>query len=661
MMSRQKQRNNIMKTLKPILYFTTLFGVVALLSCPCLWAKSLSLKGEPAPSFALNDPNGNHYDMDKLEGNPLLILYFFDASSRTSQEGLANLDHWVTQYKKADLTAWGITRSSASGINDFIAQSNLTIPILLDQSNVSDLYNARMVLPTVCMIGPNKKVIHFIQGGGKSNQIMLTKLAEVQLQRKQSDVAAKMGEALIEKDPENLTAKAIVGHAQLRSGSVEQAEGTFKSIPSDSTEGKKLQQEGMSEVYLAKGDFDKAWSTAGKLEQTDPKSAAANMSKAKVLISKGENNAAEKELAKGMEKDSTFIFQQSEAINKQGRLVADRGEAEEAIDLFVQAEEIDPFNIEATSNKGLLLEKEGELSQALNAYRQVLKVNQKDIYASVFAKRVEAKLDVENDIEKKKRMDTLIKDLSARYKARQTEAEETNEDDWTSRPMVLSFINLKESGGLPDRDGFVLVLADQLSEFLNASGRIKVVDRRMMEAIITELNLGSSDLSDPQTALKLGKLFAAKIIVTGTIHYLPNETLLSLRLLDTETSMVAKVFTRQLDGNNNLEKELGWINKEILKAITSKYPLQGYVADIKKDQIMINIGENQGVVLGTQFAVIEEGPPMTYKGKTLKGASKKIALLKVVQVEPEFSMVQVVSKEGVVNKDDKITETVAEL
>jgi tetratricopeptide (TPR) repeat protein len=470
-----------------------------------------------------------------------------------------------------------------------------------------------------------------------------------------------MGEALIEKDPENITAKAIVGHAQLRSGSIKQAEDTFNSISSDSTEGKKLQQEGLSEVYLAKGDFDKAWSTASKLEQTDPESAAANVSKAKVLINKGDHNTAEKELAKGVEKEATFIFQQSEAINKQGRLVANRGEAEKAIDLYAQAEEIDPFNIEATSNKGLLLEREGELNQALNAYRQVLKVNRKDIYASVFSKRVEAKLDVENNIEKKKRMDALIKDLSARYKAKKSDAQESNADEWTSRPMVLSFINLKESGGLPDRDGFVLVLADQLSEFLNASGRIKVVDRRMMEAIITELNLGSSDLADPQTALKLGKLFAAKIIVTGTVHYLPNETLLSLRLLDTETSMVAKAFTRQLDGNNNLEKELGWVNKEILKTIASKYPLQGYVADVKKDQIMINIGENQGVVLGAQFAVVEEGPPMVYKGKTLKGASKKIALLKVVQVEPEFSMVQIVSKEGTVDKDDKITETMAKL
>ena len=653
-----------MKTLKLVLCFATFFLIVALLPTDSLWAQSSSLKGKPAPSFGLNDVKGNHYDVDKLESHPVLILYFFDAASRTSQEGLLNLNEWVARYKQADLQAWGITRSSESNVNDLVAQSNFSIPILMDQSNVSDLYNARLILPTVCIIGPQKKVIDLVQGGGKSNEIMLTRLAEVQLQRKQSQVAEKMGQELIQKDPKNLTAKAIVGHAQLHAGEVNQAEDTFKSIPSDSAEGQKLQQEGMSEVHLAKGDFDKAWDTANKLEQTAPDSATANVSKAKVLINKGKTDEAEKELAKGAEKKSTFVFQKSEAINKQGRLTAKRGENDKAINLYAQAEEIDPYNIEATSNKGLLLEKEGALDQALESYRKVLNVNQKDIYASVFAKRVEAKLAVENDNEKKKRMDALIKDLSARYKAQQLDAKADKagvKDGWTSRPMVLSFINLKESGGLPDRDGFVLVLADQLSEFLNESGRIKVVDRRMMEAIISELNLGSSDLADPQTALKLGKLFAAKIIVTGTVHYLPNETLLSLRLLDTETSMVAKAFTRQLNANGNLEKELGWLDKEILKTVTNKYPLKGYVADVKNDQVMINLGENQGVVLGTQFAVLKEGKAMIYKGKTLNGALKKIALLKVVQVEPEFSMAQIVTKESDVKQDDKITETVTEL
>lgn len=634
-------------------------AVTLILPLPCLWAKSL--KGNPAPEFSLSDVKGVRYSLSELKGSPILILYFFDATSRASQEGLFSLNNWVKKYKEADLQAWGITRSLKAGVNDLIARSDLAIPILMDQSNVSDLYNARMVLPTVCIISHEKKVIEFIQGGGKSTEIMLSKVTEMQLQSKHNEVAEKMGKELIAKDPENSEIKALTAHAQLRSGKIDEAENTLKTIPSHSSKDKVLKEEGMSEVYLAKGDFEKAWASAKTLEKTAPKSGAANVSKAKVLLSKGEKEAAEKELAKGITKESTFTFQKSEAINKQGRLKASRGDTQAAMDLYSQAEDIDPFNIEATSNKGLLLEKEGRLDQALNAYRKVLKINEKDVYASVFAKRVEAKLAVESDLEKKKRMDALIKNLAERFRRQKNQPVKAVQDDWTSRPMVLSFINIKESGGLPDRDGFVLVLVDQLAEFLNTSGRLEVVDRRMLESIMDELNLGSSELADPKTALKLGKLFAAKIIVTGTVHYLPGETLLSLRLLDTETSRVVKVLTRQLESALGLEKELGKINQLILKTVSSQYPLKGYVANVEDNQVMINIGKNQGVVLGTEFHVVKDAKPIVYKGKVLSGALKKVALLKVIQVEPEFSTAKIISKEDAVHRDDKITETMAEI
>ena len=91
-------------------------------------------------------------------------------------------------------------------------------------------------------------------------------------------------------------------------------------------------------------------------------------------------------------------------------------------------------------------------------------------------------------------MDSLIKSLADRYRQHKDEKKDRSADAWTSGPMVLSFINLKEGGGLPDRDGFVLVLADQLSDYLNSSGRLKVVERRYMEKILDELNLSTSEL-----------------------------------------------------------------------------------------------------------------------------------------------------------------------
>ena len=171
-----------------------------------------------------------------------------------------------------------------------------------------------------------------------------------------------------------------------------------------------------------------------------------------------------------------------------------------------------------------------------------------------------------------------------------------------------------------------------------------------MEKILDELNLSTSELADPQTALKLGRLFAAKLICTGSIHYLPDQTLVSLRLMDTETSMIAKVFTRQIAASGALDRELGWLNKEILKTIISTYPLRGYIVDAKTDAIMINIGKNQGVVLGSQFSVLKDAEDIIYKGRKLKGTPETIARLEVTKVEPDFSLARIVTQKNACSK-----------
>ncbi|MGD9209509.1 MAG: redoxin domain-containing protein, partial [Desulfobacteraceae bacterium] len=104
----------MMKTLKSAICLFTVLITVTLMLPSFLWAASL--KGKSAPAFALDDINGQSYDIAKLKGNPVVILYFFDASSRSSQEGLLDLDQWTQKYKKADLQAWGITRSDKNSI-----------------------------------------------------------------------------------------------------------------------------------------------------------------------------------------------------------------------------------------------------------------------------------------------------------------------------------------------------------------------------------------------------------------------------------------------------------------------------------------------------------------------------------------------------------------
>jgi hypothetical protein len=87
-----------------------------------------------------------------------------------------------------------------------------------------------------------------------------------------------------------------------------------------------------------------------------------------------------------------------------------------------------------------------------------------------------------------------------------------------------------------------------------------------------------------------------------------------------------------------------------------QYPLQGYIVQASSDRIMINLGSKQGVSRDTKFEVLKEKEPIKYKGKILRGAPEVVAMLQVVQVEPDLSFARVLSRQSSLARDDKIRE-----
>ena len=265
---------------------------------------------------------------------------------------------------------------------------------------------------------------------------------------------------------------------------------------------------------------------------------------------------------------------------------------------------------------------------------------------------------LQNDAKNRERVDKLVEELSKRYRSQKKIFTATTDDTWTSRPMVLTFVDFQETGALSERDGISVVLTTQLADELNASGRVQVVERVVIERLLEELNLGSSELADPETALRLGRVLAAQVIGTGSLLYMTDGTMLSLRLIDTETTAIPKVINREISTDASLKKDLHQLNREILTTIMTAYPLQAYVVNVNGDNVMINLGTNQGVVTGSRFAVIEEQPPIEYKGKKLQQAPKRIAGLEVISVEPDLSYCRITEQERPIKPDDKAVEKI---
>ena len=615
--------------------------------------------GKTVPAFSLKGSGDKTHDLAVMKDQPMIILYFFDAESRPSQEGLLSLDKLSSQYKESDMIVWGITLSSKDKVAEFIKSANPNFPILLDDSGVSDLYEARFILPTVCIVGPELKLIDYFQGGGKTTEVMLVRLAERELQRKHTALAKAISEHVEKKNPKNLQAKTVKGYASLKEGKVEQAEAVFTELAGNKGEGEILGKEGLASVYAKKGQADKAMEAVKEVEKKAPDRAYVHVVKADILYSQNKKAEAKNSYQTAVEKKSAAPFQKAMAYNQLGRFHAGERNYQKARELYDQAVEIDPYYIEATSNKGVAYEKEGKWDEALKAYTRATTLDKTDTFAAVLAKKAQEMLALQKNVAEKKRIDTLVKELAARYRSQEKAASKTS-DTWTSRPMVLTFVDFQEQGGLSARDGFSSVLTSNLADQLNSSGRVQVVERVLLERLLEELNIGSSELADPETALKLGKVLSAKIIGTGSFIYMQDQTLLSMRLIDTETSAIPKVITTQFGSQYPLTKKLHEINRDILNTVIQKYPLQGYVVKLVGGQALLNIGGRQGVVLGTGFDVVEEGETIEYKGKMLQSAPKSIGHVEVVQVEPDLCYAKIVKKDREFKTDDKVKEKPSE-
>ena len=604
--------------------------------------------------FSLKGLDGKVYDLGQMKNCQLMILYFFDPLSRPSQEGLLWLKDIVRRYKGMDLKIWAITNSDKEKAKDFFQKEMLNFPVLIDDKGIGEKVDALTVLPTVIILGPDYLVLDKIQGGGKGLEVMVVRIAERELQRKRVKMAEKLGQEVIKKDPNNIKAHLVTGYAALKSGDTDKAELVFSKVRQRGGIGEVLGTEGLAAVYEYKGNYEKAYKLADQVSKKAPERAYPHVIKGNVLYAKGEKNAAKKEFEHAVKKDKAESYQQGIRFNQLGRLYASTGEYKKARELYDKAISIDPYYVEAMANKGVTYEKEGKWSKALAYYKKALEIDKQDSITSLLVKKAQEMLELQRDAQRSKQIDKLVKELVDRYKKQK--AHPLPEDQWTSRPMVLTFLDIKDRGILSERDGLSSLLATQLGDYLNSSGRVKVVERYILDKLLQELNLGSSELANRDTQLRLGKILAAKLIATGSLYHLPGQTVLSLRLIDTETSFISMVLNMKLDLGPSFNRELFRVNRQILTRVIQNYPIRGYIIEREPDgKYLLNVGQNQGVVVGTLFKVLNEGRTIIYKGRTLKSAPSQKGVIKVIKVERDISYAKRV--EGTdFNKDDKIEE-----
>lgn len=617
--------------------------------------------GQAAPLFLLKNPSGQGYELASMKDQPMVIIYFFDVDSHSSIEGLLHLDSLAKKYKDADLVVWGITLSGRSKVKGFLSRTQLSFPVLLDGGKISDIYAARMILPTVCIIGPDLKLLDYFQGGGKNTEKMLVALAERKLQNRQAELAKAISTQVTKKNPKNVRAKTVTGYAELKEGNLKAAEKTFYEISRDKGRGEILGKEGLSQVYAQKGQPERALKLTKEVEAKAGQRAQSHVVKGDLLYSRNKTKAAEAEYRKAIGKSGGPSTHRAVAYNQLGRIYAMKGDYIKSRDMYDKAVALDPYYIEATSNKGMVYERQGEWDRALESYRRAQAIDRNDPFAEALAENAKKMLLLNKDPDQRKKLEQQIDTYVRRYKEGTASRFVNPEDPWTTGPMTLTLIEPSESGGLSKRDGFGRVLGIYLASHLNASGRVKVIEPVIMERVLKKLGLKRKDLNKADVALRLANAFNARLIGKGTLYHLFDGTLLNLKLIEAEKPDVSHTVQRQFASSVTLRKDLHWLNREILTAVMTQYPLKAFVVEVTGNQILLNLGADQGVVPGALFDVVEVKPPVNFKGKLFQPEPAVMATVEVVRTDPDFCYAHIKEQRRPIKAEDKLRERASQI
>ncbi|NPU83803.1 MAG: hypothetical protein HPY65_04880 [Syntrophaceae bacterium] len=107
-------------------------------------------------------------------------------------------------------------------------------------------------------------------------------------------------------------------------------------------------------------------------------------------------------------------------------------------------------------------------------------------------------------------------------------------------------------------DAFQKGIADTLIGDLGRLSRLQVVERERLDALLSELKLQQSGLTDPASAVRLGRILGVQALLMGSYTAIGGTIRIDARIVEVETGLVlmAKEVTGQTDDFFQLEEAL---------------------------------------------------------------------------------------------------------
>ena len=626
----------------------TVWAVVLCLCGSPLVAQAQFMKGDDAPLINATDVNGKQVDLNKIieEGRDLVLLFFF--TTQTGEDMAVKLGMLDMLYggKQLDIIALGLKEDEAA-LKAFAENLAISYYIIDDDAlgNAAWLQKIDVLPLTLFVVTETKKVDKIVTGGGSTKARLLEAAAEAFFQRRQTAEASAILTEAVKAGEDPKAAAELNGFVLTAEGKLDDAAAEFGKIESGG---------GLAKVAYEQGDYQKAIDIA----DAHPGDGYAQTIKAQALIKLGKAGDAAQAL-EAAQSGAAYDWQQAEAVNTQGRILHQSGDTDAAIKNYQQAVALDPYNVIALSNEGAAQREKGDLAAAEAVLERASSIRADDM-TTVLLKQVQKELEEANDVKRGELIRGQIADLKARFDEMKASGKATPADVWSTRPLVLAFLPSRNQGNVFfDRAGTDIVLQREIETRLQGDDRCSVVERSMLDQLLQELNLGSSDLASADTQRRLGQVLSAGLL--GFIEYVQSAagTTMYVRLVDTETTSITMQASQPVDENNPSAVAEAVVTKILDEAVNGR-ELKGLIADASDENaVIINLGKKHGVNVGDTFIAVKDGAPVEVGGRVIAVKQEPAAKLEVTTAEEEYAICKVVKKvEGAeLTKEMKIKAT----
>ncbi len=225
--------------------------------------------------------------------------------------------------------------------------------------------------------------------------------------------------------------------------------------------------------------------------------------------------------------------------------------------------------------------------------------------------------------------------------------------------LKVSLLPLAKQGRISGLDETV---DDVLFTTLVNQRRFDLAERPRLEKILQELKLSQTDLVDPATAVKLGKIVAAEGAMIGKVNETPHSLEVFVRFVDVETWLVlaavdiyddveaSQVFPPQR--MRGLMEGLAW-------KLQRRFPLvEGYVAEKDGKTLLTDLSEAQGIRQHMKLIIYREGKTLTHPrtGKILQRPGQILGEARIKTVSRDLSEAALLSSQenGRVQELDRV-------